>query len=620
MIKGIKGGLSHARKDKVKIQFEIEFKKLNNISNDLIDQFVTIKWERGKFKGESSSFRIQKHIISPEVNNSLISSTPLIEVNGIPSKFSNNNSSKRNSISSTSQNQTQTQFLENLNKVTGITPTGSLTKKQSKMLLGSKIDGTNNMIGGDGYAMITNEKIQLKMTFFSDSVHSKIDNSVQTNFEQKLLTVSLHGKHSLLVSVNIDLSMHMDDNRNTLIVPFPSSTPLHPSLDLTIKSKYLKYNDKKVTTITRDGLAKKYSLSPLESHASNTNRLMEIQGNIYYVIASDETTHQGNGSQKSTEQDLSHQDVTENTYSIMTDDDDDDEYHNADDDPFQVVNANGNPVYSHKEKDREILLNQINDLNSKLHTKEAECNDLRRLNDFEQSEKKRYQSIIDDCRAKVLEYEENAHRAQSIESFTRNQLRLERFEFQRQMAKKEEACGDNDKHKNSELTNKNLQLTKSNKNLLESIDEMNKEILQYREKMEQSQLEINQLKTENTEHTVALENQKDLYNKVVSDLTELEFKCERERRSAPNSPVQSNTKSTLFHRINNNNSADNGDSSPPLLPSIEKPIQSGDPDISFFDLIKKMASKNYPSILQNPFIAWSFALFCFIMFLTKALE
>eukprot|EP01133_Synstelium_polycarpum_P001177 gene1177-1354_t len=56
MIKGIR----HARKDKIKILFDIEFKCLRNLPNDLVGQSLSMKWDRGKKnKGETKEYRVQ---------------------------------------------------------------------------------------------------------------------------------------------------------------------------------------------------------------------------------------------------------------------------------------------------------------------------------------------------------------------------------------------------------------------------------------------------------------------------------------------------------------------------------------------------------------------------------
>ncbi|KAK5582469.1 hypothetical protein RB653_004054 [Dictyostelium firmibasis] len=310
MIKNIKDGFSHARKDKIKIQYEIEFKKITNLPDGLIDQSIAIKWERGKSeKGETKDIRVLGgQIENLHSSRNLAHSISLNQLTYDKSNKTTSNHSRAgyNTISggggsSSSSNNANTNIISSATPYIELEKIPkTLSRKQSKLLLGNKIDGNNpHMCSGDALAIISNEKTVFKVHLFSNTIHSKQDHSLQTNYEQKLLNLYLYNNNNILCHTQIDLSLHAEESTfNTVAIPFPSSSLTQPTLYMSIKTTFLKYNDKPIIKASKEVISKKELGNFLQPNGAN--KLLEYQGEVYFYQRNNSINNTVGGSAEGT--------------------------------------------------------------------------------------------------------------------------------------------------------------------------------------------------------------------------------------------------------------------------------------------------------------------------------
>eukprot|EP01132_Coremiostelium_polycephalum_P006200 gene6200-7722_t len=586
MFKGIKGGLSHARKDKIKIQFELQLKKLTGLPTDLIDQSITIRWERGsKIKGETSDFKVLK-----------VKKT-----------------SSSNEI--------------NLN------PTSLITRKSSKNQLGGTLEFSTNMTLG-GYVIIpSNELIDFKVTLFSDTIHSKQDNSLQINYEEKLLNLYIYNKNNQICSSTLDLSKYTEEiGSNIVQIPFTASN-FHPSL--------------------QERIAKK-DLHNQYQHLNGANKLLEIQGEVYYI----NPTH-SNSSTSSQIDDIN----TENSISTGTVswEEDIEDINTSITTTSQQQQIEPEPTLQHQEeplqKQEELpppppqqqqqqqtkieiqqppipppppkqqpyqhlpittttttttvtanLEHQTQQQNQqqmvlfkselreqKDKNKSLEMENGTHLKTIQEKTREINKLILllEDSRTKVLEYEEHVHRAQSLENFVKNQLIMERFEFKRLI--------------NSKILEEKSRLsdTKYEKELLR----LNKEIESLNQTNAQLQKDIN-----NREELI--DREKEGKQLILTELKELKSQSEKDKNQIKTlkESLEKNIKENNLNELRKRN-VGNGASPDGTTTSTTKPKP-----VTIKDKILDAFHQEYPSLFHNPVLAWCFAIFCFIMFLIKSLQ
>jgi len=690
MIKGIKGGLSHARKDKIKIQYDIELKSIVNISNDVIGQDISIKWERGKkFKGHTKECKVvkfqpptttttsssssssttsggEKETIVPSIksnntNNTTIapkiittgvhqqhaggkksdSSAPLVHsvsTGSIPTTTSapkydhstlltpNNNYKNHSRSSSTSSNNGDSAKEGSSNNGSGGSGHSILSRKQSKLLLGNRIDGTNSLLGGDGLVCLNSEKISFRVTLFSSTTHSKQDYSLHPNYEQKLLYIYLLNKNNVLCHTTIDLSLHTEDHGSIVQVPFPSSSPNQPTLNMNIKTDFLKYNDKTIIKASPEMVSKKDILGSISPNGAN--KLIEIEGEVYIVDRNNNTTTSPPNNSKTTTTTTTTSSKHNNSLAIAaitTAAKQNQENSNL---PIPIIstsNKSNSEIedlagQSHPSSDNSysgqttswdeitetepisktmdelthnhlisMKNNEIKELNMKIKELQDEIKGNQRLHES-------LLSVIEDCKSKVMEYEESVYRAQSLENFVKNQLILERFEFKKkikQLATKY-SCGspsspiDNNETTTNTPTGLSLvkkELEEKNKIIIEKETNIeNITIMLDCEKREKEDiiLKHKQALQENEANLKKIEKLKETIDKLAKDANDRDLIIENEARKKA--------------------AANRG--------SIKEK--------SFKEHLIEAAKQKYPSLLYNPILAWSFALLCFSMFILKA--
>ncbi|EGC30977.1 hypothetical protein DICPUDRAFT_50487 [Dictyostelium purpureum] len=480
MIRNIKDGLSHVRKDKIKIQYELEFKKLVNLSDDLIDQFISIKWERGKSeKGSTRDIRVVDSNIEKFHNSANL--THSVSFSEIP--YDSKNHSHRNGYSNTGNTQTSGSSSSNTPYIELEKIPKTLSRKQSKILLGNKIDGSNSMPGGDCIAIVPQEKVVFKVHLFSNTIHSKIDHILNTNYEQKLLNIYIYHNNNILCHSSIDLSLHTEENTNySVTVPFPSSSLTQPTLYMNIKSSYLKYNDKPIIKASKEIISKK-ELGNIVTNGAN--KLLEYQGEIYFIqnnknnnlnsigenkdYNSKEENYQNSSKENNIKEKNNIKDNNSNNNNNNNNNNSNNNNNNNKILRFELennikhspteINKNSNNknmistslnVNSNYENEKnssqstgttwdelteedhfknsisEITHNkivcqkneEIKELNNSIKKLQGDLSDQKRLSAS-------LQTLIDDCRVKVLEYEEHFHRAQSLENYAKKQFKLD---------------------------------------------------------------------------------------------------------------------------------------------------------------------------------------------------
>ncbi|GAM17554.1 hypothetical protein SAMD00019534_007290, partial [Acytostelium subglobosum LB1] len=356
MIKGIKGGFSHAKKDKIKIQYDIEFQSLSNLPNDFNGHSLSIKWERGKNKGETKECKIQKPKTTTTTSN-----------------HHNNDHLKPTAD----------------NALVPIGKNDSMSKKQSKLLIGSRLADTA-MVGGDCSAII-NEHLSFKITLFSDTQVSK-DNSLTPNYEQKLMTLSILIDNTTRSTTLVDLSMHSENNGSSPInIPFPSSSSLQPTLNLTIKTNYLKYNEKKIIKTSPPD-----SASMTTPHKLNgANNLREIEGKVYLIGG---TTSESDPPSESITRSNSWDEETDYTF------------------------QNNKDTFL-----RTTVENK--ELSERLQVAEKSVEEFRATMESKDRSIKELTSNVEVCHARVMEYEEQIHRVQVLHDRILKELNKERADF-----------------------------------------------------------------------------------------------------------------------------------------------------------------------------------------------
>ncbi|KAF2075422.1 hypothetical protein CYY_003251 [Polysphondylium violaceum] len=673
MIKGIKGGLSHARKDKIKIQYDIELKSIINVCNDIVGQDISIKWERGKkFKGQTKECKVVKFQSPPTTAPTsptssspskttpdtekdpagIVKNNPKIITSGVGSQ--QQHVGKKNDalaapiplVHSVSTGSIPTITPQKYDHSTLLTPninykshsrnssatgdsaheasnisatTGShsmLSRKQSKLLLGNRIDGTNSLLGGDGVVCLTNcDKITFRVTLFSSTTHSKQDYSLHPNYEQKLLYIYLLNKNNVLCHTSIDLSLHTEDHGSIVQVPFPSSSPNQPTLHMNIKTDFLKYNDKTIIKASPEMVSKKDILGSISPNGAN--KLIEIEGEVYIVDRNNNSSSNNNNSSTAPvtsgssnnknkiakkiqensnlpipiistsnksnsemEELAAHPTISDNSYSGQTTSWDD--YTETEPISKTMDELNHNHLISMKN-------NEIKELNMKIKDLQEEINGNQRLHQS-------LLSVIEDCKSKVMEYEESVYRAQSLENFVKNQLILERFEFKKkikQLATKYSSPNaplspiDSNPNTPTGLSLVKKELEEKNKIIVEKEKNIeNITILLDSEKAEKEQIIVKhkQALQENEEHLKKLEKLKETIDKLAKESNDRNLIVENEARK----------KAAANHTVSK--------------------------DKSFKDHLIEAAKQKYPSLLYNPVLAWSFAIFCFAMFVLKSFE
>ncbi|EFA84460.1 hypothetical protein PPL_02493 [Heterostelium album PN500] len=446
MIKGIKGGLSHARKDKIKIEYDLEFRKLLNLPNDLVGQNLTLKWSRGKKKkGETKDYKVLKPTIPtiptiPSITLTSSEATSTLLGNSLPNTTTSNSNNNNNSTttasskSSSSLPTTSTSSTSSLTSPVSTSPAkqhDSFTRKQAKLLLGNKIDGSNTLASGEGYISM-NEKVNLRITLYAETQIK--DNNISTNFEQKLMTLSLLLKNTTLCSTTIDLSLHTEDNGKTPIdVPFPSSSSVQPSIQLAIKTNYLKYNEKKIIKTNPEVIkSKDININP----PNGANKLMEIQGEVYFVGNS--ISVESNLAGKSSSSGSSSSSKTLDINSGSSNKDKETVSGNASDSDPHTETITRSTSWDDESEDtfqlstKEALAKknvELNEMSEKLNKYESQIKQLECQIEQKNTDILSLRHVIDENQAQVLIYEENVHRYKVLEERATKQLIRERHEF-----------------------------------------------------------------------------------------------------------------------------------------------------------------------------------------------